>query len=237
MLPCLFVALLLSGCMYPKTELKEYQIPDEDQILKVQQAIDTYRNEENGRLPIKTKTSDTPIFEKYIIEFSELLENGYIDSIPANAFENGGFYQYALTDVDENPTVKLIDLRIAEKIRTINARIDIYRSKHDYPPFGEKIVDGVYRIDYKKLSLEHEPTVESPYSIHTLPLVMDGSGKVYVDYRKDLNDYLQETELAYKLGEDIRYLLVDETPVLPAYSLPYTVNEENDPIFKIEKGS
>lgn len=229
--------LLLSGCMYPKTELKKNQVPSEDQIHMVQQAIDTYHSEENGRLPIKTKPNDTPVFEKYLIDFDGLIQNGYLSSIPGNAFENGGFYQYALMDVEDNPTVKLIDLRTAEKIRSLNTRIEIYRSKHTYPPFGEKIIDGVYRVDHEKLNLDHEPTVNSPYSEHLLPLVMDGNGKVYIDYRKDLREYLENNPNAYQFGDDIRYLLAEKTPVLPAFSLPYTVNEKNDPVFKTEKSS
>ena len=59
-------------------------------------------------------------------------------------------------------------------------------------------------------------------------------GYFYIDYSIDLNRILQEKKPDVKEGEDIRYLLADNYPVLPAYSLPYTVNEDNEPIFHEE---
>ena len=54
---------------------------------------------------------------------------------------------------------------------------------------------------------------------------------MYVDYSIDLNLFIQEQNLSLTEGEDIRFYLADFYPVLPAYSLPYTVNEHNEPIF------
>lgn len=47
----------------------------------------------------------------------------------------------------------------------------------------------------------------------------------------DLNIFIKENNLTPEAGEDIRMLLVDAYPVVPAYSLPYTVDENNEPIF------
>ena len=74
-------------------------------------------------------------------------------------------------------------------------------------------------------------TVKSPYSDTHLPLVVGGDGNFYIDYSIDLNRILLEEKPNVKQGEDIRYLLADNYPVLPAYSLPYTVNEDNEPVF------
>ena len=46
----------------------------------------------------------------------------YTEKIPSNAYETGGVYQYVLTDVETNPTVKLVDFRAAERIRELNLR-------------------------------------------------------------------------------------------------------------------
>lgn len=37
-----------------------------------------------------------------------------------------------------------------------------------------------------------------------------------------------------KPGEDIRQLLIDKYPVVPAYSVPYTVDENGEPTYFME---
>jgi hypothetical protein len=130
-------------------------------------------------------------------------------------------------DVEENPEVKLVDLRSAEKIREINIKLGI----NGYGPVDEEIAENVYTLNYKVMGYEDEQTVPSPYSDVNLPLVATGDGSIYVDYSIDLQRILQEDKPAVKPGDDIRFLLVEKYPVLPAYSLPYTVNEKNEPVF------
>ncbi|MFD1850493.1 hypothetical protein [Oceanobacillus bengalensis] len=226
----ILLSVILSGCLYPESELEKNQIPDEAQQEMVQSAINKYQEETNGLVPIRTKSSDTPIFEKYLIDFSLLTDRGLLTEIPGNAYENGGVYQYALITPDEDPRVKLIDLRSTEAIRSVNIRLDVYRDEHLYPPFGDVVAEDIYTIDYKKLGLDSPPTVKSPYSDEFLPVIMDVNGKLYIDYRIDLNHALQEHEHAYEEGDDIRYLLAENTPILPAYSLPYTI-KNGEPVF------
>lgn len=224
--------LLLSGCMYPKSELKQNEVPNDAQVNTVQMAIDQYREETGGPLPIKTKTNETPLFEKYLIDFNMLTNEGLLTEIPGNAFEKGGYYQYALYDVEEDPTVKLIDLRTSEQIRSINIRVDSYRSEHTYPPFGEQVIPGVHQIDADKIDLEAEPTVDSPYSEHKLPLLITGDGKLLIDYRKDIYEMLQAGDIKVKPGEDLLAKVAEQNVILPAYSHPLTVDDENEPILK-----
>ena len=150
---------------------------------------------------------------------------------PANSYESGGIYQYVLMDVEENPTVKLVDLRLADTLRDLNSRITINK----FGPIAEEIAEGVYRLDYKKMGYKTEPSVQSPYSDVQLPLVASGQGKVYVDYSIELNRLLQETEAEIKPGDDIRFLLTDNFAIVPAYSLPYTVDQNNEPVFMLNK--
>jgi len=224
--------VILTGCLYPKSEMIKNQTPNEDQLESVQIAVDKYVDENDGLVPIKTKASDTPIFEKYIIDFNELKDNHFLTDIPGNAFENGGIYQYALITPEENPRVKLIDLQLTEEMRRVNIQLDNYRSKNLYPPFGKEISKGIYDINYKKLGFESKPYVVSPYSNENLPIVMDTGGKLYIDYRIDLQKALTEFEHDYKEGEDIRNIIADHTPFVPVYSLPYTI-QNNEPTFKI----
>lgn len=221
----LFASALLTGCLFPEEQKAENQIPDEAQLIAVQNAIEQYKTE-TGVLPIQTREQDTDIFIKYPIDFSKLVPK-YLANIPGNAYEKGGIFQYVIWDPENNPTVKLVDLRSAETIRDLNVRL--LSSK--YMLYKDRIADNVYSINFEKLGLESEMTVPSPYSNNHLPLVASTEGKVYVDYSIDLNLFLKENNLTPKPGEDIRMLLVEAYPVVPAYSLPYTVNEENEPVF------
>nr|WP_194165497.1 hypothetical protein [Oceanobacillus sp. CFH 90083] len=220
-----FILLLLGGCMYPQSERTENQIPNEEQLAVVQQAVETYREEEGGLVPIQTKDSDTHIFEKYLIDFRVMQENGYLSEIPGNAFEQGGIYQYTIVDPEDDLLVRLIDLQTTEQLRSVNVRLDAYRQEHTYPAYGQQITDQVYTVDYEKLGLNEAPTVKSPFSQADLPIVMDLDGRLYIDYSYDLNQALEEDDHSYEEGEDIRYLLVDNSPFVPAYSLPYTVKD------------
>ncbi|MFC4410971.1 hypothetical protein ACFOZY_11130 [Chungangia koreensis] len=221
---------ILSGCMYPNEQKAENQIPYEDQLNTVQSAVNRYQEATGGLLPIKTRDMETDQFIKYPIEFSKIVP-AYTEKIPSNAFENGGIYQYVLMDVEENPTVKLVDLRTAEKIRELNIR----KGVNGFAPISDVIVDNVYKLNYEMMGYKKEQTVPSPYSNVELPLVITGDGTIYVDYSIELNRILTEDKPNVKTGEDIRYLLTEKYPVVPAYSLPYTVNEKNEPIFLTEK--
>ncbi|HLT55727.1 MAG TPA: hypothetical protein VK057_06420, partial [Bacillota bacterium] len=85
----------------------------------------------------------------------------------------------------------------------------------------------------KKLGLDSPPTVISPYSQEQLPIVMDVEGKLYIDYRIDLTQALENYDYDYEEGDDIRYILAENTPFLPVYSLPYTISD-GEPVFMNE---
>ncbi|MGP4041345.1 hypothetical protein ACTWP4_15800 [Gracilibacillus sp. D59] len=232
-----FSIILLTGCMYPSENLSQNQISKDSQLQLVQNAIDLYAEQNNGMLPIVTKESDTPLYQKYIIDFSLLKQQGFIQSIPGTAFENGGSYQYVLVDVEEKPTVKVIDLHLTDEIRTIQQRLTIFRDEHTYPPFADKVAGSVYELDYEKLNLDAAPRVNSPYSDNKLPVYISTDGELLIDYRVELYKALQEKNHSYSNGDDIRPILIEDHPVVPAYSIPYTV-ADNEPVFapEIEEG-
>lgn len=229
----LIIVSLLSGCLYPEERLKKNEIPYETQIASVQSAVDSYQKDNGGILPIKTRDMSTPIYQKYPIDFN-LLVPEYLAEPPGSSFENGGIYLYVLVDVENDPTVKLIDLRMAEKIREIKIRIKAYRQSNGYPPFKEQITKGVYTLDFEKLGYKEPPQVLSPFSNEYLPFVIDGKGEIYVDYRMDLYQTLQKDNLAVEKGKDIRDILVKDSAFVPAFSLPYTIDDHNEPIFLID---
>ncbi|MFF2449943.1 hypothetical protein ACFVSW_23150 [Neobacillus sp. NPDC058068] len=223
----MLTAIFLSGCMYPKEELTHNQIPYKDQIQAVQAAVDDFQKDNGGILPIKTKEADTPIYQKYPIEFKRITPK-YMAEPPGNAFESGGIFQYVLVDVETNPTVKLFDLRMTETIRDINLRI---RSK-GYPPYKKQIAKNVYSLDFKQLGYESPPYVVSPFTNQNLSLVITGNAEVCVDYRPDLYQELKNSDKQFKPGEDIRPILVNDSMFVPAYSLPYTIDAlTKEPVF------
>ena len=76
--------------------------------------------------------------------------------------------------------------------------------------------------------------VVSPFTNQNLSFVINGNAEIFVDYRNDLYEALrkQNGALNYQKGEDIRDLLLKDSLFVPAYSLPYTIDENtNEPIF------
>ncbi len=220
-------AILLAGCMYPEKELTKNQVPYQDQIQAVQTAVDSFREDNGGILPIKTKEAETPIYQKYPIEFKKITPK-YMAEPPGNAFENGGIFQYVLVDVETRPTVKLFDLRITDTIRDIKLRI----KTKGYPPYKKQLAKNVFSLDFKQLGFEKAPYIVSPFSNQNLSFVITGSAEVYVDYRPDLYQKLKEKKIKIKPGEDIRTYLVNESMFVPAYSLPYTWDPKSiEPVF------
>lgn len=226
----IMITVFLAGCGYKSGYEPENLLPYEDQLTAVQTAVDSFQKDSGGLLPIKTRDMETDQYIKYPIDFSKIIPSK-LGKAPANSYEAGGIYQYVLMDVEENPTVKLVDLRIADTLRDINHR----KSINGFGPIAETIVDGVYKLDFKKMGYDSELTVQSPYSDTQLPIVATGDGEVYVDYSIELNRLLQESDKKIEPGDDIRFLLTDKFAIVPAYSLPYTVNEKNEPVFMMDK--
>ena len=134
----LYLSLLLTGCV-PQDDLTQNTIPYEDQLQSVQTAIKQFQEDKGGILPIKTLDQTTPIYHKYPIDFKRLVPE-YMAEPPSNAYESGGVFQYVIIDAESNPTVKLVDLRIADLISEINLRIKV----QGYPPYKNKIAENIY---------------------------------------------------------------------------------------------
>ena len=90
----------------------------------------------------------TPLYQKYPIDFKRLAPR-YIEEPPASAYESGGMYQYVLVDVENKPTVKLVDLQMAEAIRDMKLRVKMYQEKHTYPPYEDAVSKGLFTLNEK----------------------------------------------------------------------------------------
>lgn len=225
----IFVSCILSGCLYPKERIAQ-QIPAETSVQQVQEAVEAYQSENNGFLPIKNKDSEMDQYIKYLIDFTKLVPQ-YLPEIPANAYEAGGVFQYVIITPETNPTVKIFDMEIAERIREINIRLSMQK----YPPFKEVIHDNVFSLDFNKLGYEQEPVIISPFSGQNLPFIISSDGEIYVDYSADIYQILQEKDVEQvEKYKDLRSLLVEDSIFVPAYSLPYTIDDFGAPVFIIK---
>ncbi|WP_248925419.1 hypothetical protein [Paenibacillus hamazuiensis] len=217
---CVF---LLSGCLYPKELRKENLVAVQESILLVQNAIDQY-HAKTGVFPIKNSEETTPIYEKYMIDFKKLKERGFISNTPANAFENGGTNIYVLVDPETKPTVKLMDLAAFQKTVELQRLVDEYRSKHGGElPKGAELAPHFYDVDYVKLNTK-PMQVPSVYSRQlTLSFILHESGQVALDYTAEIIRLIERKSLQAKLDpkQDLRQLLVGESPYVPARSYPY----------------
>ncbi|PKE40007.1 hypothetical protein CW682_02825 [Macrococcoides caseolyticum] len=222
----LLVSLLLGGCMYPKEELEQNQVAPQDQLNMVQNAVESYQKDTGGLLPLKDRDETYEIYLKHPIDFGKLKPK-YLSQLPGSSFEMGGYYQYVMMDVDKNPEVMLVDLRTSDTLKNLRIRLE---TKSNELALGKKIGPNLYKIDYKKYGLDQYPTVKSPYSGEALPIYINGGNEFKIDYSLDLGRALQKHKV--KQGEDIRYILYQDNPILPAYSVPYTVDDKNEPVFK-----
>lgn len=128
----LCISGLLTGCLYPQKQKMQNQLPYKEQIQSVQSAVDQFQKDEGGILPIVTKEAETPIYQKYVIKFSKISPK-YMAEPPDNAYESGGVFQYVLVNVEDDPTVKLLDVRMAQKIQDISLRLKAYQQSNGYP--------------------------------------------------------------------------------------------------------
>ncbi len=220
--------LLLSGCLYPEEQRVENQVAPSDQLNMVQTAVDQYQKDNDGLLPIKDRDDSYDLYVKHPIDF-EKLSPKYLSQLPGSSFEKGGYFQYVLMDVEDDPTVKLVDLRTSEVLKDLRIRLNV---KNNELPLKKKVGPNVYEIDYKKYGLDEYPTVNSPYSGEALPVYINGGNDFIIDYKVDLGKKIKEDHLKLKQGSDIRHILYDDSAILPAYSVPYTVDDKNEPIFK-----
>ena len=74
-------------------------------------------------LPYRYKADEIKFTSKAVVDFQAL--KGYIDQIPPSAYENGGFFIYVLTNVEEKPLVRLFDLRVNDQVEKAQMMVQI----------------------------------------------------------------------------------------------------------------
>ncbi|MED1914355.1 hypothetical protein P4V64_03485 [Bacillus thuringiensis] len=221
---------LLSGCLYPDERRAENQIPSTFFVEATQKAIEQFQKD-TAVLPIVTKPLDTPIFEKYEIDFRKMIPK-YMPDVPGNAFEKGGVYKYVLIDVDTKPTVKLIYLTAVSTVADVQSEVDRYKGHFEKLPVLADLGNGYYSIDHERLGL-NAWQVPSTMGTYLLPLVMNAEGQVGIDYATDIAQLLRDTKVTVPAKTDPRYVLARNSMFVPAKSFPYEMVDGEPKLLKL----
>ncbi|EGL19607.1 hypothetical protein HMPREF9413_0714 [Paenibacillus sp. HGF7] len=223
LMAALFSLALLGGCMYPKEMRKENQTNPGEFIAVVQQSIDEYHTKKSV-FPIKNSDMETPIYEKYVIDFQKLKNSGYLSNLPGNAYESGGDFIYVLVDPDTKAKVKLFDLVAYRTTADIQKKINDYISKNNGAvPGGETYSPGFRYVDFGKIGMK-TPEIKSVYNRQSLiNFLVHDSGKVAIDYAPDLAQKIRDKQLqaALKDGQNLLPLLVEDSYFVPIMSFEY----------------
>ncbi|MFD2371781.1 hypothetical protein ACFSO0_17805 [Brevibacillus sp. GCM10020057] len=219
LLLCLtIISALLSGCMYPDERRAENQVPSAFYLEATQKAVEQFQKD-TAVLPIVTKPLDTPIFEKYEIDFLKMRPK-YLPDAPGNSFEKGGIYKYVLIDVETKPQVRLLNLSAVSIVADVQSAVNRYRNFYNKLPVKEDLGNGYYRIDHEELGVK---TWQVPSTLGNtlLPLVMNAQGEVGIDYAADIATVLRDTKATVPKNTDPRYVFARESMFVPAKSFPY----------------
>lgn len=227
---CTLIFSLVSGCMYPDDQRTENRVSPSESVFLVQHAVDEY-HKATGVLPIKNSTMNTPIYEKYILNFRLLKQQNLLSTIPANAFENGGTNYYVLIDVEQKPAVKLLDLVAMQQVADLKREVEAYQAKHSQKlPLGDFVASGFYQLDFGKMGKSVEQ-VKSVYSDQYLSFLIHESGDIAIDYAPEIMKML--TKLQIKSPDpktDLRTYLTADSYYVPAKSYPYYWADEQPQI-------
>lgn len=191
-----------------------------ESVKRVQAAVDDYQEQE-GLLPIKTSDEATPRYEKFVVDLNKLQQAGYLDEIPALAFEKGGSAYFLILDEESDPQVKLMDLVTAQKVNDVQRKVNLYKSAHGGElPAEEEVYPDLTAIDAKKAGTASIKLI-SVYSGQPLQLLMDKDGKVYADYGADISSAIDKNGGAPEADRDLRLELEQASYYVPVKSLPY----------------
>jgi hypothetical protein len=218
------IMVLLSGCLYPGGGSNSGMATGEYTIL-VENAVITYKSR-TGVLPIYNSMEDTPIYEKYRVDFQKLLDYKLLSQVPADAFEKGGYYYYMIVEPEGELSIKLMDVRVSQAVADVQRLVDNYMLSVGKLPLGKSLSSGYYVLDFEKLGKKQQQQ-RSVYSETYLIYLLHESGRVFLDYAPEIMKAIQAGD-SVDLGQltDLRQLLIEQTPLIPVASSPYVWENE-----------
>jgi len=211
--------LAAGGCLYPRDRTPDMGVAPREAVRAVQEAVDRYFAS-LGTLPILNADSNVPKYEKFRIDFARLKSEGFLPAPPPAAFEGGGPYLFLIVDEEREPKVRLLDLRVWDRIEAVQRRVREFLGRDKPLPVGEEIYPGFREVDFDRLGIR-DPGVASMFSGHILPLMVDADGRVYADYAIDVAEAVRTSGATPGPEEDLRDLLVERSPFVPVKSPVY----------------
>ncbi|OUN00975.1 MAG: hypothetical protein BAA02_02260 [Paenibacillaceae bacterium ZCTH02-B3] len=213
------VLLAAGGCLYPRDRTPDGGMAPREAALAVQEAVNRYF-ETHGTLPLFNADANVPKYEKFRVDFARLKSAGFLPAPPPAAFEGGGPYLFLIVDEERDPKVRLLDLRVWDRIDGVQRRIREFLGRGNPLPAGEEIYPGLWLIDFARLGMR-DPGVPSVFSGHILPLMVDADGRVYADYAVDVAEAVRTSGADPGPETDLRDLLVERSPLVPVKSPVY----------------
>lgn len=223
MLVPLALVMLLSGCLYRDTVRQNSSEAYREGVNRIQLAVDQYQGEYE-LLPLITPSEETARYEKYRVDLALLQREGFLESIPQAAFENGGSVYFLIQNEESDPVVKLMDLKTAQYVNDIERLVSKYREQQEgslpVKTESRELPEGLSYVDLKAIGGE-SLVLNSVYSGQKLDYLVNDQGQVYVDYAPDLMQIVEHTGITPSGKTDIRELLTEESYFVPVKSLPY----------------
>ena len=210
----------LTGCLYPEERLVQNGVPPRDAVRQVQEAVDAYMADRQ-LLPIKNAGPETPAYEKFIVDFAKLQRSGYLADIPAAAYERGGPYYFLVLNEETDPLVRVMNVVVYQQLNDLQDRVDDWREANGGRlPAGEALYPSFSALDFGQLG-GAKPDIRSVFSGRPATVLVHDDGTVYVDYGSDVREAVEKSGTAPEPDEDLRALLVRESPFVPVKSPVY----------------
>lgn len=223
MLVPMALAILLSGCLYREAVSENPSDAFREGVNRIQLAVDQYQSD-HELLPLITPSEDTPKYEKFRVDLALLQKQGYLESIPGAAFENGGSVYFLIQNEELDPVIKIMDLTTVQYVNDVERLAAKYREQQGgaLPVQKEdgELPEGIHRVDLKAMGGKNY-VLKSVYSGQELNYLINDEGKVYVDYAPDLMQIVERTGIAPSDNYDIREMLMEQSYFVPVKSLPY----------------
>lgn len=219
----LALVMLLSGCLYRDTVGQSPSDAYREGVNRIQLAVDQYQSEYE-LLPLITPSEETARYEKFRVDLALLQREGYLESIPQAAFENGGSVYFLIQNEESDPVIKLMDLKTVQYVNDIERLVSKYREQQGgslpVKKDSRRLPEGLHYVDLKAIGGE-SLVLDSVYSGQELDYLINDQGQVYVDYAPDLMQIVESTGVMPTAKSDLRELLVEQSYFVPVKSLPY----------------
>ncbi|GGE11262.1 hypothetical protein GCM10011571_10740 [Marinithermofilum abyssi] len=192
-------------------------------------AVRSYQKEHQKVPPLKRKSLDDPDYPLYVVDFEKI--KPYIKEIPSTAFESGGAFVYVIPDpYAKEVMVRVMDLRLMEKMRDLQGDVNAFHASEGRWPRGKKQGKEMYTLSFQAMDME-PVVIPSPYHADfELPVLIDEKGRLHLDYRMDAMRNIQEKNKQPDKKEDLRNVLMEDHPYVPLYSPPMRY-EKKEPVF------